>query len=112
MEQIHCTSEWEAMMEFEQRRAEKASAMRLSRQMLFWAAAFSSLWGALYLLGLTGRLMIDGSLHSISSAAVQSISAAVALLWNVSLLIMFTALRRQSGFSRPRGPGRVGRPGI
>ncbi len=87
-------------MEIEQRQLENAAAMRLSRQMLFWAAAFSTLWGGLYLLGLLGKLTVDGSVHSTSSVGVQSISAAVALLWNVSLLILFTSLRRQVARNR------------
>ena len=74
---------------------EGISAARLSRQVLVWAAGFSTLWGALYLAGLAARWLIDGSPQSPSSPGVDSLSAAVALLWNVSLLILFAALRRQ-----------------
>lgn len=84
----------------EQSQVEKMDAVRSSRQMLLWAAVFSTLFGALYLLGLAGKLIVDGSVHSTSSPAVQSVSAAVALLWNVSLLILFAALRRQVARSR------------
>lgn len=75
----------------------KSPAGNVSRQTLCCAAISSTLCGALYLAGLSGKLIVDGSLHSTSSPAVQTLSAAIALLWNVSLLILFAALRRQVG---------------
>jgi hypothetical protein len=37
---------------------------------------------------------VDGSVHSISSTGVQTLSASIAIFLDLSLLILFTALRR------------------
>jgi hypothetical protein len=76
------------------------SAIESSRRIVVVMAAAATLLGMLYLLGLAGKLIVDGTLHSTSSQAVQNISAIVAILWNSSLLVMFAALRPQFTGSR------------
>ena len=71
------------------------SIRNATRQILFLAALISTLFGFLYLVGLTGKLLVDGSIHSVSSPPIQMVSAAIGLLWDITLLIMFVALRRQ-----------------
>ena len=73
---------------------EKQAARQSAHKIAFTAAVISSILGSLYLMGLLGKLIVDGTVHSTSSQGVQSISAVVALLWNISLLILFVALRR------------------
>jgi hypothetical protein len=80
----------------EETQSEKIAAINMSRQIVFYMAAFATLLGILYLLGLAGKLIMDGTVHSTSSQAVQSLSATVAILWDLSLLVLFVALRRQS----------------
>ena len=84
----------------EQAGPDGVEAARASRQMLFRMAVFSTVLGVLYLAGLLGKLIVDGSINSTSSAGVQSISAVIALLWDVALLILFAALRREASGSR------------
>ena len=84
-------------MELEQKQLERAQARESTRQVLYWTAFASTVLGALYLLGLTGKLIVDGTVHSVSSPAVQTISAMVGLLWDMALLILFVALRREAG---------------
>jgi hypothetical protein len=79
---------------------ETVAAIETSRRIVVVMAAVATLLGILYLLGLAGKLIVDGTLHSTSSQAVQNISAIVAILWNSSLLVMFAALRRQFTGSR------------
>ena len=76
--------------------SEKIAASETARQVVVFSAAFATLLGILYLLGLAGKLIVDGTLHSTSSQAVQSLSAVIAILWDVSLLVLFAALRRLS----------------
>ena len=80
--------------------ADGLSAIETSRRIVVVMAAAATLLGMLYLLGLAGKLILDGTLHSTSSQAVQNISAIVAILWNSSLLVMFAALRPQFTGSR------------
>jgi hypothetical protein len=87
-------------LEFEQKQAKRMAAMRSSRQVLLWASGLSTLFGFLYLVGLLGKWVVNGSFHSASSPGVQSASALIALLWNVSLLVLFASLHRQTGRSR------------
>lgn len=77
-----------------------SSTIEASRRVVVVMAAAATLLGMLYLLGLAGKLIVDGTLHSTSSQAVQNISAIVAILWNSSLLVLFAALRRQFAGSR------------
>jgi hypothetical protein len=67
----------------------------MARRVLFLAAVISTAFGLLYLLGLTGKYIVDGSIHSVSSAPIRMVSAATGLLWDITLLILFAALRRQ-----------------
>jgi hypothetical protein len=82
-------------LEFEGTRREDVDTRNPTRRILFLAAVISTVFGVLYLLGLTGKLIVDGSIHSVSAPPIQMLSAAIGLLWDISLLIMFVALRRQ-----------------
>jgi hypothetical protein len=66
-----------------------------SRQILFFTAVFSTIFGILYFLGLMGKLIVNGSIHAASSESISMVSAAVGLLWVITLVIMFVALKRQ-----------------
>jgi hypothetical protein len=66
----------------------------IPRKIVFITAILSSIFGGLYLLGLVGKIIVDGSVHSISSPGVQTLSASIAIFLDLSLLILFTALRR------------------
>jgi|WetSurMetagenome_2_1015567.scaffolds.fasta_scaffold138382_2 hypothetical protein len=66
----------------------------IAREVVFITAILSSVFGGLYLLGLVGKIIVDGSVHSISSSGVQTLSASIAILLDLSLLILFTAMRR------------------
>jgi hypothetical protein len=68
---------------------------RPAKQILFFTAITSTVFGALYFLGLMGKLIVNGNIHAQSSPAISMISAAVGLLWDVTLVIMFVALRHQ-----------------
>jgi hypothetical protein len=70
-------------------------AHKVARQIVFLMAVFSTLLEILYLIGLVGKLIVDGTVHSTSSQSIQMISAVVGILLNIALLIMFTALRVQ-----------------
>jgi hypothetical protein len=67
----------------------------LARQILFVTALLSTFFGSLYFLGLMGKLIVDGSIHSDSSPAINMVSAATGLLWDCTLVVLFAALRRQ-----------------
>lgn len=72
-----------------------------ARRVLYWAALVATILGGLYLLGLLGRLIVNGSLHAVSGGGVQTISASVAIAWDVVLVMLFAALRRVYGAQRP-----------
>jgi hypothetical protein len=74
--------------------AEK-DARKVAQQLVFSMAVFSTLLAILYLFGLAGKLIVDATVHSTSSQSVQTISAVIAILLDISLLILFVALRRQ-----------------
>jgi hypothetical protein len=82
-------------LEIEETRLEDLEARNTNRRILFLAAVISTVFGLLYLLGLTGKYIVDGSIHSVSSPPIQMVSAAIGLLWDITLLILFAALRRQ-----------------
>ena len=86
-------------MELQQAQLDKAQARETARRVLYWAALASTALGALYLLGLAGKLIVVGTVHSESSQGLESVAAIVGLLWDVGLVIVFVALRRQA----PRG---------
>src|SRR5512141_366827 len=81
----------------DKRAAEKRAAHRAALQVVWAAALVASVCGALYLIGLIGKLLVDGSVRSISSPGVQVISAAVGLLWDTALVVLFVAWRRLAG---------------
>ena len=64
------------------------------RKFFLYAAAISTLFGIVYFLGLMGKLFVNGNIHAQSSPAISMISAAIGLLWVVTLVILFVALRR------------------
>lgn len=82
-------------MGIDQAQNERAAARAGGRRLLYWMALFTTVLGALYLLGLAGRLIVNGSVHAVSSPGLQTISAVVALLWDTALVILFAALRKQ-----------------
>jgi hypothetical protein len=74
---------------------EDGDAKRVAQQIVFVMAVSSTSLGVLYLIGLVGKLIVDGTVHSVSSPPVQMVSAIVAILLDITLLIMFAALRWQ-----------------
>lgn len=72
----------------------------VAQKVVFFTAVFSTFLGVLYLIGLIGKLIVDGTVHSTSSQPVQTISAVTAILLDISLLILFVALRRQISGSK------------
>jgi hypothetical protein len=75
------------------RQLDDRAATETARKIAFVMAVSSTLLAALYLLGLVGKLVVDGTVHSLSSQSVQMASAIIAILLNLALLIMFAALR-------------------
>jgi hypothetical protein len=69
-------------------------------RIVFWMAVCSTGLGALYLLGLVGKLVVDGTVHSTSALPLQMVSAVIALLWDAVLLVLFVALRSQTAQER------------
>jgi hypothetical protein len=80
--------------EIEALQMENINSLPLARKIVFITAILSSVFGGLYLLGLVGKIIVDGSVHSVSSPGVQTLSASIAILLDLSLLILFTTLRR------------------
>ncbi len=76
-------------------------AIKESRRVLYWMALIATILGGLYLLGLLGRIVVNGSVHAVSGGGVQAISAVVAIAWDVVLLVLFAALRRTDAAGRP-----------
>ncbi len=76
-------------------------AIRETRRVLYWMALVSTILGGLYLLGLLGRIVVNGSVHAVSGGGVQIVSAIVAIAWDVVLLVLFAAVRRQYAAGRP-----------
>ncbi len=66
--------------------------MRTSRKLGFSAAVASTVFGALYLLGLTINLIRSGTAYS-QAEPMQISAAVIAILWNIALLILFASLR-------------------
>ena len=82
-------------LETEAANLEHMTAKILAQRIVFLAAVFATLFGVLYFIGLAGKLIVDGTVHSSSSQSVQIVSAIVAILLDLALLIMFVALRWQ-----------------
>jgi hypothetical protein len=75
--------------------SERNQAKAAAQSVLFLMAVFATILGFLYLIGLAGKIVVDGSVHSVSSPGIQTISAIIAILLDLSLLILFIALRWQ-----------------
>lgn len=75
------------------------ASLTLSRKIGLIMAALSTLFGLLYLLGLGVNLATSGSLTP-SGEDVRQISSVIALLWNLVLLALFVALRREAAPAR------------
>lgn len=74
---------------------ETKDARKMAQKILFPVAIFSTSLGVLYLIGLVGKIIVDGTVHSTSSQSVQQISAVVGILLDIALLVMFVALSWQ-----------------
>ncbi len=74
---------------------------RETRRVLYWMALASTILGGLYLLGLLGRILVNGSVHAVSGGGIQVVSAVVAIAWDVVLLVLFAALRREYAAEHP-----------
>ena len=75
--------------------AEEPGNRTTARQILLITAIISTVFGILYLLGLMGKLVVNGSIHATSPPAIPMVSAAVGLLWDITLVILFVALKCQ-----------------
>ncbi len=67
---------------------------RSSQKIAYISAVLVTIWAALYFIGLAGKLVVDGSVHSTSSPSIQWVSAVVGILLDISLLVLFISLRR------------------
>ncbi len=74
---------------------ENGDARKVAQRIVSWMAVLATFLGILYLIGLVGKLIVDGTVHSTSSQPVQIVSAIVAILLDLTLLILFVALRRK-----------------
>jgi hypothetical protein len=66
-----------------------------ARRILVITAWISTIFGILYFLGLMGKLIVNGSIHAQSSPGISMVSAAIGLLWDITLVILFVALKHQ-----------------
>lgn len=71
-----------------------------ARRILVLSASISTLFGVLYFVGLMGKWIVNGSIHAASSPGISMLSAAVGLLWDCTLVVLFVALRHQITGSR------------
>jgi hypothetical protein len=65
----------------------------LARKVIRVSSILAAVFSGLYLLGLIGKLIIDGTVHSVSAQPLPMVSAIIAILLNLSLVILFTGLR-------------------
>jgi uncharacterized membrane protein len=72
-----------------------SDSIALSRKIGFITAALSAAFGVLYLIGVGVNLGTSGSVYP-SGSDVKAVSAGIALVWNLALVAMFTALRREA----------------
>jgi hypothetical protein len=82
-------------LELEAKRLENEAARAEAQHIVYLMAVLATLFGVIYLLGLAGKLIVDGTVHSASSPSVQMASAVVGILLDLALLIMFVGLRWQ-----------------
>lgn len=74
---------------------DRLDSTRLSRQIGAAAALASAFFGFLYVLGLCVNLATSGSIYPAGSD-VKSVSAVIALVWNVALVVLFVTLQREA----------------
>lgn len=74
-------------------------SITLSRKIGLVAAWASAFFGLLYLLGIVLNLTTSGSFYP-SGQDVRTVSAVIAILWNLVLLLLFATLRREAKSSR------------
>jgi hypothetical protein len=72
----------------------------IATKILLVAAVLSTIFGILYFVGLMGKLLVNGSIHAQSSPAISMVAASIGILWDVTLVILFVALRRRIPESR------------
>jgi hypothetical protein len=65
----------------------------VTRKILLITALLSTIFGILYFVGLMGKLFVNGSIHAQSSPAISMVAACIGILWDVTLVILFVALR-------------------
>jgi len=87
-------------LEFGETRLEDRAAGKMTRLILFSSAVISTVLGILYFLGLMGKLFVNGSIHAASSPSITIVFAAFGLFWDITLVVLFLALRRQITGSR------------
>lgn len=80
--------------DFEAGQVNHSGEERMAKRIAYLTAVFTTILALLYLLGLAGKLIVDGTVHSTSSQGIQTISAIIAILLDLSLLILFTGMRR------------------
>jgi hypothetical protein len=70
-----------------------------ARRVIRISAILTAVFSGLYLLGLVGKLIVDGTVHSVSAQPLPMISAYIAILLDLSLLVQFTAQRARFAHS-------------
>ena len=86
--------------ELEKARFDDMATRNPARRLVFSTAIISTVFGVLYFLGLMGKLIINGSIHAQSSPAISMVAACIGILWDVTLVILFVALRHRIPESR------------
>jgi hypothetical protein len=69
-----------------------AAAYKQASRAGYITAVLSTIFGILYLLGLSVNLIVGGTTHS-ENPAIQLLSATIAIVWLQTLLVLFVALR-------------------
>jgi hypothetical protein len=87
-------------METKNMQNDENSDQTIARRILLVTAVLSTVFGVLYFVGLVGKLLVNGSIHAQSSPAISMIAASIGILWDVTLVILFVALRRRISPSR------------
>jgi hypothetical protein len=87
-------------MESKEIRKDENNNQTIARRILLVTAVLSTIFGILYFVGLMGKLLVNGTIHAQSSPAISMIAACIGILWDVTLVILFVALRRRIPESR------------
>jgi hypothetical protein len=82
-------------MESKEIRKDENDNQTIARRILLVTAVLSTIFGILYFVGLMGKLLVNGTIHAQSSPAISMIAACIGILWDVTLVILFVALRRR-----------------